>query len=63
VAGEGVGVTGREPIDTSSSLLGGTTSGKGATIDVDWAQGTSDMVGTGKGAGGADVIDMAEHTF
>ena len=62
-AGEGVGVTGLEPIDMSSSLLSSTTLGKGATVDMDWAQGTSDVVGTGVGAGGADIVDVARCTF
>jgi hypothetical protein len=62
-AGEGVGVTGLEPIDMSSSLLGSTTLGKGATGGVDWAQGTSDVVGTGVGPEGADIIDMARRIF
>jgi hypothetical protein len=63
--GKGVGVAGREPIDMSSPLLGGKTSGRGATVDMDWAQGTSDMVGTEEGAGGADTgmeACMAGHT-
>jgi hypothetical protein len=65
MVGKGVGVTGREPIDTLSLLLGGKTSGRGATVDVDWAQGTSDMVGTEEQAGGADTgmeACVAGHT-
>jgi hypothetical protein len=54
-AKEGVGVTGREPIDTLSSLLGGITLETGATSGVNWAQGASDVVGTGERAGGADI--------
>jgi hypothetical protein len=61
---EEVGIAGREPINMSSSLLGGTTSETGATIDVDWAQGISDVVGTEEGAGGADIgVNVARCTF
>jgi hypothetical protein len=48
-ADKGVSVARREPIDMSSPLLGSKTLGESATIDVDWAQGTSDVIGTGEG--------------